>query len=189
MKQFLILFFITIICVHICCSSAMAHSTKGRKKIMLELTRPTSDDFAFFMESYVYRNLHNDEGPQGEKRYYVAEFQKVEFSDNEQTARVFFLCLDNKTRKTFQDSMLFHRDANGSWLYTDKKGNAHNVYTYVKKSAYYYNKYGTWIAIVGILFCLGILAIIIIIRRLRKRQDMILDSFPATPLSPSDSTE
>lgn len=169
MKRLLFLI-IMVMVPALCATIATAHSTKGRLKIALDYEQPTYDDFAYFMESYVHRELHRDEGPHWKNRYYVNKFQEVQFNDSSRTAKVLFLCLDNKTKDIFPDSMTFTQGKDSIWFFTDKDNKRVEVYTYVKKTSYYYTKYVQPIAIAGMVLGLATLLIIRLIRLRRQRK-------------------
>lgn len=145
------------------CTTAMAHSTKGRMKIDLDLERPSLDDFAFFMESYVYKELYRHQEAQWENRFYVKEFTGLELKDNQAVVR--FVRLDTKTKKDVDDRMTFERGQDGVWSFTPLKGERVKVYTYVQKGGYYYKKYILPLSIAGIVLTIGGCGLLYVVRR------------------------
>jgi len=119
--------------------TAQAHSTKGRLKVDLRAERPTVDDFAYFMESYVHTELYRDRYGDWEKRFYVKSFSGIEFERGQ--AVVHFIRLDTKEKQDRAESMTFTRGKDGVWQYADGRGGNIRVYTYVMKWRYYYERY------------------------------------------------
>jgi hypothetical protein len=132
-----------------------AHSTAGRIKVDLTEKMPGMDDFAYFMESYVHRELYRNRFEQWEKRFYVKEFLRVDRSDNR--AVVHFLTLDHKENKDFADRMTFHRGEDGRWWFQSDNGERVVVYTYIPKSRYIYEKYLLPAASIGLSFAMVLL--------------------------------
>ena len=146
---------------------ATAHR-RGKNTIRINLDReqPTVDDFAFFMESYVHRHFYEGKFPVYEKRFYLKEFSGLKQEGNKITVN--FLTLDNKTKKTFADSMDFTRIPTGNWIYITANGEQKEVYTYVNKFGYYYQKFH-----LSSVFGTGLAAGLVIfgIMRLKKKKD------------------
>lgn len=136
-----ILFTAAIIAIFCGTDIASAHSTKGRIRTDLTIARPTADDFAYFMESYVHNELYRHREEKWEKRFYVREFKEVKFQENGKTAEVFFIRLDTKGNKLLDQSMVFERGRDKVWFFTDDMGVKVPVYTYLPKARYYYEKY------------------------------------------------
>ncbi len=160
------------------CSTASAHSTKGRMKIDLDLEKPTINDFAFFMESYVYKEFYRDREPQWENRFYVKDFKGLELQGNQAVVR--FLTLDTKTHKDFADAMRFTRDQDGRWYFTPSRGKKVKVYTYVMKGGYYYKKYGLPLSIAGLILSVGVLGLLYFLRR--RKTVAACDFSPSNPV-------
>ena len=145
---------------------AAAHSTKGRVKVDLTEKLPDADDFVYFMESYVHRELYRDKFEKWEKRFYVREFKSVDHGDERAVVR--FLTLDAKNNDFFADEMVFSRDDDGYWHHTDEKGERVDVYTYIPKTRYYYETYVLPISTVGVLLGLVLLPALFWRRRWAK---------------------
>lgn len=144
--------------------SAQAHSTAGRIKIDLDRKQPTTDDFAYFMESYVHRQLYESEFEKWHKRFYVKEFLRVDQQGDRAT--VHFLTLDFKEKRDFPDSMTFERNRDGVWYYQPEKGGEKIVvHTYVMKWGYYYQRYILPASVAGLALGLSALALLFIKRR------------------------
>jgi hypothetical protein len=140
-----------------------AHSTAGRIKVDLTEKMPDMDDFAYFMESYVHRELYRNRFEQWEKRFYVKGFLRIDRSDNR--AVVHFLTLDHKENSDFADRMSFQRSEDGRWLFNSDHGEPVPVYTYVPKTRYYYEKYILPVSLAGLLSALALLFLLILRRR------------------------
>lgn len=142
---------------------ALAHSTKGRKKVDLDVDRPTVDDFAFFMEGYVLQELYRNREPKWKNRYYVKEFKGVKL--DEKQAVVGFITLDAKTNGNFADSMRFERGPDGIWYYPAANGNKLKVHTYVTTAVYYSKKYGRVLPVIGLAGSTAGLVLLVALRR------------------------
>jgi len=143
---------------------AQAHSTAGRVKVDLDWAEPTVDDFAFFIESYVHRELYRGVYEQWEKRFYVKEFTGVELQPG--GALVRFATLDQKLRRDFADEMRFGRGEDGVWYHPAADGGQVRVYSYIPKWRHYYQTYilpGSAAGLVLALFAL------LLVRRRRRR--------------------
>jgi len=147
--------------------TAMAHSKKGRMKIDLTVEEPTVNDFAFFIESYVNKELYRDKFDKWDSRFYVKDFKTVEHKDNRAT--VSFIVLDTKERSDFDDSMTFEREENGIWFYHTPKGEHIKVYTFVMKGAYYYRNYVLPFAIPGMVLSVCGLGTLFFLRKRKSR--------------------
>lgn len=110
-----------------------AHSTAGRVKVDLDWAEPTVDDFAFFIESYVHRELYRRVYEQWEKRFYVKEFKGVELQPGGAVVR--FATLDQKLRRDFADEMRFGRGEDGVWYHPAADGSQARVYSYIPQVA------------------------------------------------------
>ncbi|WP_321531403.1 hypothetical protein [uncultured Desulfuromonas sp.] len=117
-------------------TSAQAHvRPKGSIKVDLNKKRPTYDDFAFFIESYVHRQLYLGRYEQAKNRFYVAVFDKVTFDLNQAT--VFFQVLDTRENERFADSMTFTQRPDKVWTYLTQAGESLAVHTFEHWYAYY----------------------------------------------------
>jgi hypothetical protein len=140
-------------------AAATAHSTKGRLKVPLAKGIVGVDDVAYFVESYVHRELYKEKYEKSKTRFYVREFTGVDQQND--IAEIRFIVLDAKGNTTFTDSMRISRDEDGVWRYRPQQGAASlEVYTYVPKWRHYYEHYifpasgaGIFLALVA-LFCL-----------------------------------
>jgi hypothetical protein len=145
-------------------SPVQAHSTKGRIKIPLEKEEIGVDDVAYFVESYVHRKLYKDRFVKHEKRFYVREFTTVEQHGNR--AAIHFVVLDNKEKTTFPDAMTVNRGADGVWRYLPANvATPVELYTYVMKWGYYYQRYVLPISVVGAVLALFLLIFLRLIKR------------------------
>nr|WP_320013190.1 hypothetical protein [uncultured Desulfobulbus sp.] len=164
MKRSFLLALVLLLLLLSMTEAALAHSNKGRKKMDLDLDRPTADNFAYFMESYVHRELYRGRNPKWENRYYVREFKNVDINGNQ--AVVDFIALDAKSNDTFDDSMTFVRGEDGVWQHQTPDGTRVTVYTYVPKLIYYSKKFSRIGPIVGVTGAsAGILALVVLRRR------------------------
>jgi hypothetical protein len=146
-------------------AAAWAHSTKGRIKIPLDKTEVGIDDVAYFVESYVHRQLYKDRYAQSKRRFYVKEFVRVEQKDRQAVVR--FIVLDLKENASFPDAMTIERGTDGVWRYPPENGPAPvEIYTYVMKWGYYYKRYVLPISAAGAGLALFFLAVL----RLRNRK-------------------
>lgn len=136
--------------------TALSHSTKSRMKIPLDKKTLEIDDIAYFVESYVHRELYKHKYGKAEKRFYVNKFYKIE--QNGSKAVIYFRTLDNKRKNYFDDEMAVRRQANGIWVY-ENAWEMREMYTYVKKTGYYYKKYVLPIGAVGIGISFAVLVI------------------------------
>ena len=147
--------------------SVDADSTKGRIKVPLKKSSVTVDDMAFYIEFYVHRKKYKELYEKSRNRFYLKDFIKVEQKERE--ADVFFTVLDVKENRSFEDSMSFTRANDGTWVYMDeKKKNVEQVFTYVPKMTYYYNKYVLPVSCAGIILAGGIF-IFFRVRRLKEK--------------------
>jgi hypothetical protein len=145
--------------------AARAHSTKGRIKIPLEKTDIGVDDVAYFVESYVHRELYKHRFVQSKRRFYVKEFLRVDHDGPR--ADIHFIVLDVKEKTTFPDVMTIRRGSDGIWHYRTKNTTAPlEVYTYVMKWGYYYQRYVLPISAAGVGLAIFFLAML----RLHKRK-------------------
>jgi len=147
---------------------ALAHSTADRVRIELKESRPAVDDVAYFIESYVHRQLYSDHTPGTENRFVVKDFIAVEQEGD--TAVVRFITLDKKGNKSFEDSMSIQRGSGGIWRHQPKDGGEPlDIYTYVTKTRYYWETSWKRIAIIlGVLSCLSPVALWHVKREERK---------------------
>ena len=149
-------------------AGADAHSTKGRIKILLGKDVIAVDDMAYYIEPYVHRKKYKGKYKKSKNRFYVKDFIKVE--QKEESADVFFTVLDVKENRTFEDSMAFARNRDGTWSHIDEEGTKiAQVYTYVDKKGYYYKKYVFPGSCAGIVLAGGILIFFRIRKRLKER--------------------
>ena len=149
--------------------TAAAHSTAGRIKIDLDKKQPTTDDFAYFMESYVHRQLYEGKFEKWQKRFYVKDFLKVDQQGDRAT--VHFLTLDNMEKKDFADSMSFTRGWNGTWHFQPENSSEQiPVYTYVMKWGYYYERYILPGSIAGLAVGVSALGLLVVKRKKNARR-------------------
>jgi hypothetical protein len=144
-------------------STALAHSKKGRMKIDLATEEPSLNDFAFFMESYVNKELYRDRFDKWESRFYVKDFETIERKGSQAT--VSFITLDTKENSDFKDSMTFEREEDGVWYYHTAKGDHVNVYTFVMKGAYYYQNYILPFSVPGLIVSACVLSGMFFVRK------------------------
>jgi hypothetical protein len=122
------------------CSTAHAHSTAGRIRVLLEKEKPEVDDLAYFVEAYVNKEKYRHQYKRFKNRFAVKDFNRIEQAGNR--AEIFFTVLDFKEKnRTFPDSMIFERERDGRWIYMEKASAGIPVYTYVNKKRYYIEKY------------------------------------------------
>lgn len=144
--------------------SAQAHSTKGRLKVALDKDVVGVDDVAYFVESYVNRHLYKNRFKKSKSRFYVKEFQGVDQRDKEADIR--FLVLDMKDQSDFPDKMTILRGDDNIWRYQPEGEPALEMYTYVPKWRYYYERYMLPISGAGLAVAVGIFFVL----RLKKRR-------------------
>lgn len=147
--------------------TSRAHSTKGRLKIDLALEQPTVNDFAYFMESYVNKELYRGKFDKWENRFYVKDFKSVELKGNK--AVVSFIRLDAKEKADADQSMTFTREKDGVWYYYPDSGERVKVYTFVMKWAYYYQTYVLPFSIPGLIVSMGVLGVLYFRRKRQTR--------------------
>ncbi|MCG8642531.1 MAG: hypothetical protein MI862_22585 [Desulfobacterales bacterium] len=147
--------------------TALSHSTKGRIKIPLDKKTLEIDDIAYFVESYVHRELYKGKFEKAEKRFYVNKFHNIKQDGN--TAVINFRTLDNKTREKFDDQMAIHRLDNGVWAYKNGQ-EPREMYTYVLKTGYYYKKYVLPVSAAGIVIAIAFLAVY---RTMKRRKPSV----------------
>ncbi len=147
--------------------TSMAHSTKGRMKIDLALKQPTVNDFAFFMESYVNKELYRGKFDKWENRFYVKDFKSVDLKGNK--AVVSFIRLDAKEKADVDETMTFTREKDGIWYFYPDSGERVKVYTFVMKWAYYYQTYVLPFSIPGLIVSVGVLGTLSFMRRRKSR--------------------
>lgn len=114
---------------------AVAHSTKGRVRVVLEKKSITADDAAYYIEPYVFEKKYKDKYERSYNRFGVAKFLDVEQKDG--IARVSFMVLDWITKDKFEDYMLFKKNPDKTWSHIDDKGNVIHcgIKTWVKKKS------------------------------------------------------
>lgn len=168
--------------------AASAHSTKGKMKVELDLENPTANDFAYFIDAYVLKELYRNREPVWENRFYVKDYTGIELQGNQAT--VSFLTLDTKTNKNFPEKMRFEREGDGVWHYHAAGGAELPVHTYTTKGTYYWNKYGTLITV-----CAGIASVAgagVLVMRRRSSKEGSQDSaalWSASSVDTSDGKE
>lgn len=159
---------------------ALAHGTKDRVKMPLNFSQPGVDDVAYFVESYVHRELYSDGTSATENRFVVKDFAAVE--QNGVTAVVRFVTLDKNGNKSFEDSMTLNRGADGVWRYQPKGGGEPlEVFTFVTKTRYHWET--SWkriVLILGALACLSPAALWYVKREERKARARATDMAQAS---------
>ncbi len=147
---------------------ALAHNTKDRVKIPLNFGQPSVDDVAYFVESYVHRELYSDKTSATESRFVVKDFIAVEQSGDKAVVR--FITLDKKDNSNFEDSMTLERGAGEIWRHRPKGGGEPlEVFTFVTKTRYHWET--SWkriVIILGALSCLSPVALWYVKREERK---------------------
>lgn len=177
MKQAILKSFLLVLLLLSLTDTALAHSTKGRKKVHLDVDQPTIDDLAYFTEGYVLGELYRNREPNWKNRFYVKEFKGLDIQGNKATLS--FLTLDTKTNKNFPDTMRFERGADKIWSFSAADGSKVKVHTYVTSSVYYSKKYGTILSIVGVAGTAGGLVLLVVLRRRQASQPDAFDQFLA----------
>ena len=122
-------------------TSADAHSAREGMKILLKKDIIiAANDMAYYIKPYVHRKKYKGKYEKSKSRFYVKDFIKVK--QKKESIDVFFTVLDVKENRTFEDSMAFTKNGDGTWSHFDeKRRKIAQVYTYVDKKSYYYKKY------------------------------------------------
>ncbi len=137
-------------------SQVCAHSTKGRIKVPLDKAVIDVDDVAYFAESFVYRQLYNDNTRETQNRFFIREFTGIDCKNG--TAQVSFVVLDKKNNDIFNDTLDFKRDKNKIWYYHPPGSfQPIEIFTYVPKNSYYLKKYGLFISMAAVAVFFGLL--------------------------------
>lgn len=153
-KRMIMTLMAAMLMVALATGSAWAHSTKGRIKIQLTKESVTVDDMAYFIEYYVHKVKYAEKYENIKNRFYLKEFERIE-QDGE-SAEVFFTVHDFRKDVSFDDSVKFIRDKDHAWSYIRENGEVGEpIYTYVKKTDYYGEKYVFPVAGVGLVLALG----------------------------------
>lgn len=155
-------------------TQAMAHSTKGRLKVPLDKDVLTIDDIAYFFESYVHRQFYKGKYEKPDKRFYVNEFLGVDQKGDHAVVRFRTLDMSKGFRArdikqgngTFEDQASLIRLLSGVWAIEKPDGARVEMYTYVKKWGYYYEKYVMPVSAAGLALGVGILVLL----RFKKRK-------------------
>jgi hypothetical protein len=109
---------------------AIAHSTKGLVKAQLKKDTLAVNDVAFFVESYVMRELYDDKN----SRFVVKDFVAVKQEGNK--ALIDFVVYDKKENRSFPEKMNIEQAADKVWSYRPKNGGEPIVMsTYVAKGS------------------------------------------------------
>lgn len=146
----------------------LAHSTAGRVKVPLDFKQPEVDDVAYFIESYVHRELYSDGTAGTENRFVVKNFNGLEMNGDRLVVR--FTTLDKKGNASFDDSMTLLRGKDDVWRFEPKNGGAAlEVYTYITTTRYNWETRWKRLSILfGALLCLSPLALWHVRRSERK---------------------
>ena len=161
----ILLLCLTLFFVIVSVNPCQAHSTKGRIKVALDKDKLVINDIAYFAESYVHRHLYKDKYKKAEKRFYVNKFINIE--QNKESAVIYFKTLDVKTKNIFKDQITITRLKNGKWVFNPQNSKETiEMFTYIKKSTYYYNKYVLPMSATGL--ALGLLGFGLL--RIKKRK-------------------
>lgn len=144
---------------------AQANENEGRIKIPLSREAVGIDDVAHFAESFVHRQLYKDRFAQSQRRFYVREFIGVEQTGEQADIR--FIVLDMKENTTFSDSMRIYRGQDGVWRYRPDNGKGPvEIYTFVMKWGYYYQRYLLPASVVGMVLA----SVLLVYLRCRRRK-------------------
>ncbi len=111
------------------CGVVAAHSTKGLMKAPLKKDALTVNDVAFFVESFVMRELYNDKN----FRFIVKDFVSVKQEGRK--AVVDFEVFDKKDNRSFPEKMEIAQGTDGVWSYTPKGGEPVAMFTFVSKGS------------------------------------------------------
>ena len=142
-------------------SVAMAHSTQGRKKILLKSDHPTVEEVSYYVESYVNRKMLAKEFPDSDNRFISEEVLRVvpviehhgDHDHHGEEIEVITRILDKKTRKRFERAIVLERSENGVWVNEAHGDEA--VHTYVNRTWYNYTHY--FLPLLGIAVFLSLL--------------------------------
>ena len=143
---------------------ADAHSTRGRRSVILKKSTITVDDVAYYVEAYVFTEKYKDQYERSANRFGVADFLNIKQKDG--IARVSFKVLDWITKEKFDDYVLFKKQPDQSWSHIDDESNviSSQITTWVKKRTVF-EKVMIWVSPAVILAGLSFL---IYRRRTRK---------------------
>ncbi|ABA88130.1 type IV pilus biogenesis protein PihB [Syntrophotalea carbinolica DSM 2380] len=135
---------------------AQANETKGRIRIPLSRGTIGIDDVAFFAKSYVHRQMYRERYADSKGRFYITQFLGVDQKGKEADIR--FIVLDVKRNNEFPASMSISRGGDGVWRYRSENGNVSvEIYTYVMKWTYYYQRYLLPVSASGLVLAAGLL--------------------------------
>jgi len=140
-----------------------AHSTEGRVRVTLDWGRPSVDDFAYFIEPYVNQEKYKGQHQPYRGRFYVMDFDRVEFKGRR--AAVYFEVLDVRSNDRFVDSMQFVRSPDGVWRHGDDESTAREVFSYIPEWHHSLNQFGRPAAMIGV----PLLAVGLVLLQRRRR--------------------
>ena len=169
---------LVVLLVLLLAGTALSHSTKNRIKIPLTKKTLEIDDIAYFVESYVHRDLYRGKFEKVDKRFYVNKFLKIEQAGGK--AVIHFKILDNKNKTYFNDKMTIHRLDNGVWAYKNDL-ETREMYTYVLKTGYYYKKYVLPVSAAGIVIAITVL---VVYRTMKRRKPPVRKPTQADTFNP-----
>lgn len=153
-KRVIMILMAAVFMISFAAGPAWAHSTKGRIKIQLTQKTVTVNDMAYFIEFYVHKVKYLKKYKTIKNRFYLKEFIRVDQDGD--NAEVFFTVHDFRKDVSFDDSVKFIRNKDHTWSYICENGEVGDpVYTYVKKTDYYAEKYVFPVAGVGLVLALG----------------------------------
>lgn len=152
---------------------AEAHSTVGRVKVSLDWDRPTTDDFAYFIEPYVNDEKYEGQHKPHRGRFYVTEITEVMPAQDGVT--VHFEVLDMRGNRRFDDAMRFERTADGDWQYRDAQGVVHPVFTYIPQWLHITRTYLQPAALVAV----PVLLLLLVWLRMRSKRHKAPSAEPA----------
>ncbi len=108
---------------------AVAHNTKGLMKAPLKKDTLTINDVAFFVESYVMRQLYEDKN----SRFIVKDFVSVKQEGRK--AVIAFEVFDKKDVRSFPEKMTIEQGSDSVWSYRPESGDPVVMFTFVPKGS------------------------------------------------------
>lgn len=157
--------------------SAWGHSTEGRVRVVLDKAKPTYDDFAYFIESYVnqekYKGVHE---PYRGRFYAMDDVMELRLAGRE--AEATFEVLDFRGNERFLDTMRFVRGQDGVWRFMGAEDGPREVFTYIPEWEHILKTKVQPVGMIG----LPLMLVLLVVLRLRRKKG---PKQPAEPIKPA----